>query len=121
MTATQVPIIGWEQRYMTPLECKRLQSMDDLQYLPAQLTKAYEALGNAVNVRVAQEIAKALLPSRRDVAPLMGVVPAPGARSDRAGAHGSRQKASHGDLIRCTQRGDICKIADEADIADAVG
>ena len=60
MTATQVPIIGWEGRYMTPLECKRLQSMDELE-LPARKTKAYAALGNAINVKVAQLVAKALL------------------------------------------------------------
>ena len=60
MTATQVPIIGWEGRYMTPLECKRLQSMDELD-LPARNTKAYAALGNAINVKVAQLVAKALL------------------------------------------------------------
>ena len=60
MTATQVPIIGWESRYMTPLECKRLQSMDELE-LPEQATRAYAALGNAVNVQVAQLVAEALL------------------------------------------------------------
>ena len=60
MTATQVPIVGWEGRYMTPLECKRLQSMDELE-LPEQATKAYAALGNAVNVKVAQLVAVALL------------------------------------------------------------
>ena len=60
MTATQVPIIGWEGRYMTPLECKRLQSMDGL-YLPDRSTKAYAALGNAINVKVAQQVAEALL------------------------------------------------------------
>ena len=60
MTATQVPIIGWESRYMTPLECKRLQSMDALE-LPEQATRAYAALGNAVNVQVAQLVAEALL------------------------------------------------------------
>ena len=60
MTATQVPIIGWEGRYMTPLECKRLQSMDGLD-LPARNTKAYAALGNAINVDVAQKVAEALL------------------------------------------------------------
>ena len=60
MTATQVPIIGWEGRYMTPLECKRLQSMDDLK-LPRRNTKAYAALGNAINVEVAQQVAAALL------------------------------------------------------------
>ena len=60
MTATQVPIIGWQGRYMTPLECKRLQSMDELE-LPARNTKAYAALGNAINVKVAQLVAEALL------------------------------------------------------------
>ena len=60
MTTTQVPIIGWEGRYMTPLECKRLQSMDKLE-LPIRNTKAYAALGNAINVKVAQLVAGALL------------------------------------------------------------
>lgn len=60
MTSTQVPIIGWQDRYMTPLECKRLQSMDELD-LPARNTKAYAALGNAINVKVAQLVAAALL------------------------------------------------------------
>ena len=60
MTATQVPIIGWQNRYMTPLECKRLQSMDELE-LPEQATRAVAALGNAVNVQVAQLVAEALL------------------------------------------------------------
>ena len=60
MTATQVPIIGWEGRYMTPLECKRLQSMHELE-LPERNTKAYAALGNAINVKVAQLVGKALL------------------------------------------------------------
>ena len=64
MTATQVPIIGWEGRYMTPVECKRLQSMDGpngLKELPASDAKAYKALGNAVNVRVASQVAGALV------------------------------------------------------------
>lgn len=63
MTATQVPIITWEDRYMTPSECKRLQSMDDLQFLPDRPTKAYEALGNAINVEVAGRVAAALISS----------------------------------------------------------
>lgn len=63
MTATQVPIIAWEERYMTPTECKRLQSMEELRWLPDRLTKAYESLGNAINVKVAELVARALLTS----------------------------------------------------------
>ncbi len=60
MTTTQVPIITWEQRYMTPRECARLQSMDALR-LPDSATAAYAALGNAVNVRLVRLIAERLL------------------------------------------------------------
>ena len=63
MTATQVPIITWEKRYMTPTECKRLQSMGSLRYLPLTNNKAYEALGNAVNVEVVRRVARSLLKS----------------------------------------------------------
>lgn len=61
MTDTQVPIIGWERRYMTPRECARLQSLEGLKQLPATPTKAFHALGNAVNSRVVEIVAKALL------------------------------------------------------------
>ncbi len=64
MTATQVPIIAWENRYVTPAECLRLQSMDGaigLKFLPASESKAYEALGNAINVRVAVLVARSLV------------------------------------------------------------
>lgn len=60
MTSTQVPIIGWEKRYMTPRECSRLQSLDSLSHLPASLTKAYKALGNSVNADIIERIARAL-------------------------------------------------------------
>ncbi len=65
MTSTQVPIITWEGRYMTPDECKRLQSMEDLRFLPERSGKAYEALGNAINVDVASQVAAALLKTRK--------------------------------------------------------
>ena len=61
MTSTQVPIVGWEDRYMTPEECKRLQSMGELKYLPWTRNKAYGALGNAVNVDVVELITHALI------------------------------------------------------------
>ncbi|MEJ0003546.1 MAG: DNA cytosine methyltransferase [Pararobbsia sp.] len=61
MTDTQVPIIGWEGRYMTPRECARLQSLHELKALPASSTRAFQALGNAVNADVVETVARALL------------------------------------------------------------
>lgn len=61
MTDTQVPIIGWQKRYMTPRECARLQSLDDLEELPNSPTQAFHALGNAVNASVVELVARALL------------------------------------------------------------
>lgn len=61
MTDTQVPIIGWQKRYMTPRECARLQSMEGLGRLPSSPTQAFQALGNAVNAEVVERVAYALL------------------------------------------------------------
>ena len=61
MTDTQVPIIGWQKRYMTPHECARLQSLDGLKQLPKSPTQAFAALGNAVNSNVVEMVARSLL------------------------------------------------------------
>ena len=55
MTTTQIPIIGWQKRYMTLRECARLQSMHDLHWLP-EGDAGFKSLGNAVNVYVANAI-----------------------------------------------------------------
>src|SRR6185436_2472490 len=64
MTTTQVPIIAWEKRYMTPRECARLQSLSHLKHLPANSTRAFKALGNSVNVEIAARVAAALTATR---------------------------------------------------------
>lgn len=61
MTDTQVPIIAWQKRYMTPRECAKLQSLGHLQHLPESQAQAFAALGNAVNAKVVEKVARALL------------------------------------------------------------
>jgi len=46
---------------MTPRECARLQSMDTLMALPESASKAFAALGNAVNSKVVEKVARALM------------------------------------------------------------
>ena len=60
-TTTQVPVIGWEKRYMTTRECARLQSLGSLKHLPNAQGRAYKALGNAVNSHVVEQMIGALM------------------------------------------------------------
>ena len=61
LTTSQVPVVAWECRYMTPLECARLQCLDTLPNLPDSKTRAFKALGNAVNAKVIGLVAMELL------------------------------------------------------------
>ena len=61
---TQTPIIGWERRYLTGKECAKLQGLDVLDHFPDSYSKTMGALGNAVNVRVIEEVSKSLLETR---------------------------------------------------------
>lgn len=73
MTTTQVPIIGWEERYMTPRECSRLQCLDELEFLPEVHTRAFKALGNAVNAKIVRLICERLCSTVAPVKELVGV------------------------------------------------
>lgn len=59
-TRTQVPIIGWEKRYISKREGARLQSIIGIR-LPDNENLCFRALGNAVNVHIVYLIAKNLI------------------------------------------------------------
>ena len=63
-TSTQIPIIGWEKRYITKREGARLQSLNGIE-LPASETSAFKALGNAVNAQLIKLIAARLISEKR--------------------------------------------------------
>ncbi|MBS3129029.1 DNA cytosine methyltransferase, partial [Candidatus Woesearchaeota archaeon] len=60
LTTTQRPIIGWEDRYITPKEAARLQSLHKIK-LPESENMASRYLGNAVNAKIVRLIGKNLL------------------------------------------------------------
>jgi DNA (cytosine-5)-methyltransferase 1 len=84
MTTTQVPIIAWEKRYMTPRECAALQCLGELEHLPESNTAAFRALGNAINADVVERIAAALF----------GIEPATNKTTGTARMKGRRAKAA---------------------------
>ncbi len=59
-TSTQIPIIGWQNRYLTKTEGLKLQSLEGLN-LPANDNSAFKALGNAVNSLIIRKIAEKLI------------------------------------------------------------
>jgi len=77
MTTTQVPIVAWEKRYMTPRECARLQSLHNLPHLPDVPSSVFRALGNAVNADLVQLIARALVRANPKASPVLQPVKMP--------------------------------------------
>jgi len=63
---TQTPIVGWQQRYITPLEGAKIQALEMLE-LPSSLSTAYRALGNAVNSEIVYLIAKSFIGEKSKV------------------------------------------------------
>ena len=60
---SQVPVITWEQRYMTVSECARLQGLGDLSLDGLAPSRAFRAIGNAVSADLVRLIAANLLPT----------------------------------------------------------
>ena len=58
---TQIPIFGWQNRYITKHEALKLHAMEELEYLPDNNTRCFTALGNAVNVKIVKLIAQRLI------------------------------------------------------------
>jgi DNA (cytosine-5)-methyltransferase 1 len=58
--STQIPIIGWENRYITPTEGAKIQSLNGIS-LPKNLGSCFGALGNAVNADLVKLVAENLI------------------------------------------------------------
>lgn len=63
-TNTQVPIVAWENRYITKEEGLKLQSLEGLK-LPNNDNAAFKALGNAVNAKIIKMIAEQLIVTQK--------------------------------------------------------
>lgn len=61
MTATQIPIMGPRQRFLTVREGLRLQGLPDTMQLPEGRTASFKALGNGIHAGVVEAIARTWL------------------------------------------------------------
>lgn len=61
MSETQTPIIGAKRRYLSVREAASLQALQELRVFPHTTSRAFKALGNAVNARIVQAIAESLI------------------------------------------------------------
>lgn len=62
--STQIPIISWEKRYITPSEGARIQSLNGIE-LPENTGTCFSALGNAVNGTIVSLIAEKLIENKQ--------------------------------------------------------
>ena len=58
INTTQTPIIGSEMRYISKFEAAKLQNLHSLSYMPKSESSAFKALGNAVNAKIVELLAK---------------------------------------------------------------
>ncbi len=79
-TNTQIPIIGWQDRYITREEGQRLQSLEGLT-LPVNDNAAFRALGNAVNSKIVRIIASQLIQEAQQLAATMELHTVPAVRA----------------------------------------
>ncbi|MPQ77162.1 DNA cytosine methyltransferase [Hydrogenovibrio sp. JE_KL2] len=60
MTPTQIPVVPSEARYLSKHEAAKLQFLHELKHIPENTSKAFKALGNAVNAKIVSLISSEL-------------------------------------------------------------